>query len=245
MKELINIIILNKFYNKEMFAPSFLGIFINPFYFIRRGLYKGIVENRNYMTGRMMDFGCGRKPYKNLFNVEEYIGVDIEVSGHSHKNENIDIYYDGKSLPFKNDEFDSIFSSEVLEHIFIPDIILNELNRVLKTGGYLLLTVPFVWDEHEIPYDFGRYSSFGIKFLLEKHSFEIIKISKSSNYIEVIFQMFNAYIFQYFLPSNKILKVLLTPFFITPINILGILFSNILPKNKGFYHNNIVVARKR
>ncbi|MCX6155650.1 MAG: class I SAM-dependent methyltransferase [Candidatus Kapabacteria bacterium] len=197
------------------------------------------------MKGCLLDFGCGSKPYKNIFNVEKYIGVDIEVSGHDHKNENIDFYYDGKTLPFENETYDSAFSSEVLEHIFTPDAIISEISRVLKSGAYFLMTVPFVWDEHEVPYDYGRYSSFGIKFLLEQHNFEVVKISKTSHYIEVLFQMLNAYIFQILFPANKILKMLLVPFFIAPITITGMIISLILPKNKSFYHNNIVVARKK
>jgi SAM-dependent methyltransferase len=66
----------------------------------------------------------------------------------------------------------------VLEHVFNPDDFLNEVNRVLKPSGKLLLTVPFVWDEHEQPYDYARYSSFGLRSLLEKHGFSIVKHEK-------------------------------------------------------------------
>ena len=131
---------------------EFIGFFINPFFIIRRGLYKGIRENAPFLSGKLLDFGCGKKPYKDLFNVDEYIGLDIEVSGHSHKNEVIDVYYNGKEIPFEKNHFDSIFSSEVFEHVFNIDKVLKEINRVCKPNGHLLITVPFVWDEHEIPY---------------------------------------------------------------------------------------------
>jgi len=55
------------------------------------------------MNGIMLDFGCGSKPYKELFSVDKYIGLDIEKSGHNHKEEPIDFYYDGKTIPFKNE----------------------------------------------------------------------------------------------------------------------------------------------
>ena len=57
---------LKEIYNKEQFIPSFLSIFINPYYFIRKGLLKDIKKNRHYMNGIMLDFGCGSKPYKKL-----------------------------------------------------------------------------------------------------------------------------------------------------------------------------------
>ena len=108
---------LKQIYSKEQFIPSFIGVFINPFYIIRKGLYKGVVSNKKYLKGRLLDFGCGNKPYEDLFDVQEYIGLDIEESGHSHKNEQVDIYYNGKTIPFDDNHFDSILSVEVFEHV--------------------------------------------------------------------------------------------------------------------------------
>jgi hypothetical protein len=85
---------------RQSFQPGFLAIFINPFFFIRRGLFINIRENAKKLEGVLLDFGCGRKPYKNLFAVKEYIGVDIEQSGHSHALSEVDVYYDGKTIPF-------------------------------------------------------------------------------------------------------------------------------------------------
>ena len=196
------------------------------------------------MKGSMLDFGCGRKPYFDLFNVDEYIGLDIDESGHDHVNESIDVYYDGKVIPFENDRFDSVFTSEVFEHIFNLSGILTELYRVIKPGGKMLITVPFVWDEHEIPYDYARYTSFGCKYLLESHGFKVIKLEKSTNYVETIMQMWTAYLYQHVLPVNPVLRLLLTPFIIAPFTILGIILSMLLPKNDAFYSNNIIVVEK-
>lgn len=226
-----------------MFNPKLIGFFINPFFIIRRGLYKGIKENAPFLTGRLLDFGCGSKPYRDLFEVEEYVGLDIEESGHNLRNELIDVYYNGEEIPSDNNSFDCIFSSEVFEHVFELDLILKEIHRVCKPNGYLLITVPFVWNEHEIPYDYGRYTSFGIKFLLEKTGFEIIKQTKTTNYVETIFQMWNAYVYQHIL-KNKYIQILLNPIIITPVMLIGIILSKLLPKNNHFYHNNIVLAKK-
>ena len=236
--------IIKSIYAREMFAPGLLGVFINPFFFIRRALYKGVIARKGCLTGKLLDFGCGRKPYRPFFDVQEYIGLDIEESGHSHKNESIDVFYDGGVIPFADNHFDSAFSSEVFEHVFNLDEVLLELQRVLKPGGHLLVTVPFVWDEHEVPYDFGRYTSFGIAHLLKKAGFEMVSSDKTTNYVETIFQLWNAYVSQVVLPKNKMLKALLTPLFIGPVTILGIVAAALLPKSQGFYHNNVVVARK-
>ena len=227
-----------------MFKPTVLGLLFNPFFIIRRGLYNGVSQFSDYMKGKLLDFGCGSKPYRELFNVSEYIGTDIEVSGHDHRHETIDVYYDGKTLPFTDGSFDSVFSSEVFEHVFNLDQILSELYRILKPGGHMLITVPFVWDEHEIPYDFARYTSFGLKHILREKGFHIVQERKTSNYVETIFQMWAAYVYQHIFPRYKIIRIALTPLLVTPIIVSGLLLAAILPKNKNFFHNNVIVVRK-
>ena len=153
-----------------------------PFYFVRKHLYENIAEIAPLLKGSILDFGCGAKPYAELFvNCTKYVGMDIDVSGHDHSNELIDVYYDGKHIPFEDEVFDNVFSSEVFEHIANPEKILPEINRVLKNNGYMLATVPFIWNEHEIPYDFKRYTSFGIKELLERLRADGIKTAVVTN----------------------------------------------------------------
>lgn len=235
---------LKALYNKSLFQPTLFGLLFNPFFIIRRGLYKGVAQFSGHMRGKLLDFGCGSKPYKTLFTVSEYVGTDVEVSGHDHRNEEIDVYYDGKTLPFADGSFDSIFSSEVFEHVFNLSQILDELYRVLKPGGNVLITVPFVWDEHEIPYDFARYTSFGLKHILQEKGFVILQEKKTTSYVSTICQMWAAYVYQHIFPRHKGIRIALTPLFITPITLCGLLLSAILPKNENFFHNNVMVAQK-
>ena len=158
---------LRDVFEKQKFYPGILGVFVNPFFFARRELMKNIRSFSNKLNGKLLDVGCGRKPYKRMMtNVTEYIGMDIENPGHDHSEEEIDVFYDGKIFPFPDQHFDSVLTNQVFEHVFNPTEFLSEINRVLKPNGYLLLTVPFVWDEHEQPFDYGRYSSFGISTCL-------------------------------------------------------------------------------
>lgn len=236
---------LKEIVSKQFFSPSFLGLFLNPFYFARLGLYKNIKELSHFISGRVLDVGCGQKPYRSLFVVEEYIGMDIEQSGHDHKNESVDVFYDGKVFPFEDNSFDSIISNQVLEHVFNPNEHLLEICRVVKPGGNFLISVPFLWDEHEQPYDCARYTSFGLRHLLEINGFEIIEQRKSIADIRVIFQMINAYIYKKVVGRKKgILNYILILMLTAPFNIMGEIFSLILPKNEDLYLDNIVLARK-
>jgi len=237
---------LNKYYNRQSFHPDFLSIFINPFYIIRKGMIRLLRRKAILLKGKMIDFGCGLKPYRELFTyVDEYVGVDIENEAHSHEKEKIDVFYDGKSIPFPDAYFDSLFSSEVFEHVFNLEEILSELNRVLKKDSLVLITVPFVWDEHEIPFDFGRYSSYGIRHLLEKAGFEVMAVEKNGNAVAVLHQLLIVYFRNLLFGGNKYLNMMINFLFLSPLTILGIISSAVLPKNKKLYFNNVVLAIKK
>ncbi len=234
---------------KTSFIISRTDIFRNPFYFVRLRLFQAFKQYLPELKGDVLDFGCGSKPYETLFvNATSYTGLDIEVSGHSHINEKIDVFYDGKTIPFNDNHFDNVFCSEVIEHVFNPEESLREINRVLKPGGKLLLTCPFVWPEHEVPYDYARYSGFGITHLLEKNGFEIIQRVKTGHFTEVILQQMIFYIFVLLPKKRRILYLILHQIFILPLIISGILMNAVLfgkLRRKELFHNNVILARKR
>lgn len=227
---------------KEQFEPSLIGLFINPFFIARKGLLESIKHFGEEITGKTLDVGCGTKPYENFFSCSKYIGLEIETTI-NRENKNVDVFYDGGKFPFEDKEFDSIVTNQVLEHVFSPNEFLSEINRVVKKDGKLLLTVPFVWDEHEQPYDYARYSSFGLAHLLNQHGFEIIESKKSINDFRIFAQLLNAYIYKT-TQKNKVIRQLFTFFVMSTITIIGILLSKILPKNNDLYLDNIILAKK-
>jgi SAM-dependent methyltransferase len=235
---------IKQFLYREQFNPSIIGLFINPFYFARRAIYKNIKLYSENINGITLDIGCGSKPYAKLFNTEKYIGIDIEVSGHNHKDSPVDIFYDGITIPFKDNYFDSIVCFEVLEHVFNPEGFLKEANRVLKPGGSAVFTVPFLWDEHEQPYDYARYTSFGLRHLFEKNGFLVLNNKKFLCDLRLFSLFLNAYIYKVIrrVIPNKISYLFILP--LTSINnILGHLFC-LLPGNKDLYYGNIFHLKK-
>lgn len=234
---------IKKIIEDQYFNPGFLGLIVNPFYIARKGLYNNLSSLGHKITGKTLDVGCGTKPYEKLFNHSTYVGLEFDTGIDSEKKV-ADYYYNGKIFPFKESEFDSVVTNQVLEHVFNPDEFLGEINRVLKTDGKLLLTVPFVWDEHEQPYDYARYSSFGLKSLLNKNGFEIIESRKSVNDFRVIAQLFNAYVYK-ITRKNFMLKNLSLILIIAPVTIIGTLFSKILPINNDLYLDNIILVKKK
>ncbi len=234
---------MTDFFRQQNFQPWVLSIFFHPFFFIRRDLSRNIRLLTPLLSGRLIDFGCGRKPFEKLFQVSEYIGLDIEETGHDHRHSKVDIYYDGKHIPFPDQSFDALFSSEVLEHVFNVEQIIAEWHRVLKPGGRCLVTIPFCWNEHEVPYDFARYTSFAVKDLFERNGFRIVVLKKSGHFARVVFQLWALYFYELF-KKWRLAGYLLSLIFIIPINVLGSILLLILPKDESLYFNNIVVVEK-
>lgn len=227
----------------QQYNPSLIGLMINPFYHARRGLYQTIANFAPKLEGRLLDVGCGRKPYRNLFVASEYIGLEVDTP-ENRANKQADFFYSGTSFPFLDQHFDGVTCNQVLEHVFTPDLFLTEINRVLRPGGQLLLTIPFIWDEHEQPWDYARYTSFGMKSLLEKNGFEILEQQKINADIRVLFQLVNAYLYKVFWTRQPVINLLICVVLMSPFNIFGALLSKVLPGNPDLYLDQIVLARK-
>ena len=220
------------------------SILFDSSHIIKSSLLKSIKKNSGELKGKLLDFGCGNKPYEKLFKVDEYVGLDILESGHENSNKKADVFYDGKIIPFENNNFDSIFCSEVFEHVFNLEEVIKELNRVLKIDGKILLTMPFVWELHEKPYDFARYTVFGIKSILEKNGFEILKIEQTTTYIETLAQLKANYLAKLIYTKNGKINGIINLIFLFPLVLSGKILSFLLPDNKDLYLNNVVLARK-
>jgi SAM-dependent methyltransferase len=231
---------IKKFIEKQRFQPNILSIALNRSFIGRYFIYRAIAKYASQASGRMLDFGCGAKPYRDLFKIENYVGVDIEVSGHDHQQEEIDVFYDGSRLPFVDASFDFVLSSEVLEHVFNLPEILIEIHRVLVSGGSLLLTVPFAYPEHEVPYDFARYTRFGMKALLERHGFRVEVQEGTTCFASSICQLMILMSEEWIRPGrSKILAAAFVLFWSCPWSLLGYLL-NIGYRGQGGYPLNYV-----
>lgn len=95
-----------------------------------------------------------------LTSVKTYLGIEYD-SPENRLHKRADIFYDGQTIPLETGSIDSILSTQSLEHVPNPDHIASEWARVLRPSGLLLLTVPFMWPEHERPYDFNETEPMG------------------------------------------------------------------------------------
>lgn len=127
--------------------------------------------------GIVLDYGSGDCPYKELLltKFNKYIAADYEITNRHHS-KRPDVYIEDNGLNIPSASIDCVVITEVLEHIFEPKVVLRELHRILKPGGIIIGTVPFIVSEHEEPHDFYRYTYFCLKRLFEDIGFEIVRL---------------------------------------------------------------------
>jgi SAM-dependent methyltransferase len=235
---------LKAHYFAQMARPGLTGLFINPFYFARRELHAAMRELGPQLSGRVLDVGCGDRPYEKLVGAQAYVGLEIDTP-ESRARGKADAYYDGRRFPFEDGAFDAVLCNQVLEHVFEPEEFVGEIARVLKPGGRLLLTVPFVWDEHEQPRDYARYSSFGLAALLERHSFSILHQRKTAGDVRALFQMINAYLYKITVTGSPYVNLFVTLLLMAPVNLLGVVAAWVTPRNADFFLDNVVLAERK
>lgn len=144
-------------------------------------LWEDLISASRFAKGDLLDIGCGSKPYKSIFihKVQKYIGID-------NKSSFADIKNDFLKAKLKAHSFNTILCTQVLEHVPDPEVFLKKIHTVLKRGGYMILTVPFVGSLHEQPTDYYRFTKFSLSYLLKKTDYKIEYIKEEGNWISSI-----------------------------------------------------------
>jgi SAM-dependent methyltransferase len=129
-----------------------------------------------FASGEVLDIGAGRDLLRRMAGaqVKRWVSMDFDL-----RSATIDVQGDAHALPFPDASFDCIVCADVLEHLQNPELALEEMYRVLRSQGVLIISVPFFLNLHEEPYDFGRYSIYGLRSLLQRHGFEEVELERT------------------------------------------------------------------
>jgi SAM-dependent methyltransferase len=182
---------------------------------VRRAILAALRSQLPDLKGILLDIGCGYMPYKSMVltppsRVEKYIGLDLQHNNYQKP----DLEWDGRTIPLINSTIDCALATEVFEHCPEPEAVMGEILRVLKPGGLVFFTVPFLWPLHDVPYDEYRYTPFALKRHLEKAGFEDIKLKALGGWDASLAQMIGLWVrrrFRNFPRKQAILSRLLLP----------------------------------
>jgi SAM-dependent methyltransferase len=150
--------------------------------------------------GRLLDVGCGQKPYEHIFRpyLSEYVGIEREdtfaLTHAAGAEAKPDLVYDGNRLPFEDGSFDTVLSVQVLEHTPHPAELVKEMARVLTDDGRLILSAPFQFRLHEEPHDYFRYSPHGLRTLCNDAGLELVDVHPMGSLWSVIGHKLNSFL---------------------------------------------------
>ena len=235
---------MSEWTSRAMFKAPWWALPINPFFLPRRALWRAMAKVASQVDGRLLDVGCGTKPYRLLFTrVEDYIGLELDTPD-NRATKHADLYYDGTSFPIGEGSMDAVLCNQVLEHVFNPETFLSELHRVLRPNGVLILTVPFLWPEHEQPYDCLRYTSFGLRDRLERAGFVLERQSKLVLGGGALCALAADRINTSLRPLPLPFRLAGRGFVIGPISLIGWLLNATSAADSGLYLDNFVICQK-
>jgi SAM-dependent methyltransferase len=135
---------------------------------------------------RVLDAGAGETQYSRYFAHCRYCAVDLGIGDSAWDYSRLDILADLTALPFRNECFDAALHIVTIEHLREPACALAELARTLVAGGELLVAAPHEWEVHQAPYDYFRYTRYGLTHLLEKAGFEIRELRPAGGYFRLL-----------------------------------------------------------
>lgn len=174
----------------------------------------------------IVDFGCGQKPYQEFVTKpNKYIGIDIDKSNHI-----ADIFCSVYNVPLESQYADYAFSFQVIEHLEEPNLMLNEMFRILKPGATLFITFPMSWELHEVPFDYFRFTEFGMRRMLEKIGFQEIIFNKQGSFYSNL--------------GLRLIKLINRKFLRIFVPILNYIFLKLENNSSGDVLNYSVTAKK-
>lgn len=206
-------------------------------------LHRRLLQLLPNYGGRVLDVGCGDKPYRTWFGeVSEYVGIDVAAGPE------VDVVVtQDERWPVPDQHYDVLLSTQVIEHADSLEFTLVQMSRALRTGGTIILSFPFLYNVHGAPHDYRRFTHHGAAKLLSDH--EILHLETQGgigstlvilllNWIDTALSLS---------PATKLLKGLLLPVFIPVslvLNLFGLAMDQ-LDRTRMFYSNVLLVARKR
>jgi SAM-dependent methyltransferase len=161
--------------------------------FQAREVFNFLMDASDFCKGGVvLDAGAGHQRYRPFFERSLYLTQEFD-SGIQMKGMN-SISYDligplYEKIPLKDNCLEGVLSTSVIEHLRYPEGFFKEAHRVLKPGGKLFINVPFVHNEHEIPYDFNRPTRYGIERWLVDAGFKDYIIRPSSSSTETVCEL--------------------------------------------------------
>ncbi len=169
---------MNKWMNPKIWMYDFIEL-----YTLKKKIKNSL--EKSILQGRLLDIGCGSKPYSAIFSETDYVGIDVKGT--------MNLKSDARQIPFKSETFDFVLCTQVLEHVFEVSSVVSEIKRVLKPGGTVVCSVPFSFPVHSSPHDYFRFTKSALTKLFS--NFSHLSVKGRCSYGATVMQLINRRLF--------------------------------------------------
>jgi len=135
--------------------------------------------------GVVLDAGAGEARHRNLFSSGLYVALDTATGDPEWDYSRLDVCGDLERIPLRDASVDCVLCMVVLEHTRDPRRVLSEFGRVLKPGASLTMVVPFLWEEHQVPHDYFRFTRYGVHLLFDALPFRLELVNPMGGFFGV------------------------------------------------------------
>ena len=154
--------------------------------------FVGRIAANTPASAHVLDAGAGECRFKSAFAPARDVGVALGTGDAQWDYSRLDAFARVEELPFPDHSFDRVLSIVVLEHTAEPCRVITELRRVLAEGGTVHLVVPHMWEEHQRPHDYFRFTSNGIRHLMARAGFRVDRIEPIGGFFWMLSRRFIA-----------------------------------------------------
>ncbi|MGQ0603524.1 MAG: class I SAM-dependent methyltransferase [Anaerolineales bacterium] len=187
-------------------------------YLVASALQRDLARHLPHLTGRVLDLGCGNSPYRShLTGMTQYLGCDIDTTSDAA------VVSVAEALAFAAETFDGVLCTQVIEHVPEPWRVVEEIARVLRPGGRLLLSAPQAWRLHEKPHDYYRFTRYGLAHLLTRAGLRALTCEAQGGVWRLVGQTVNNWLWERRHPRGSLhwgLSRVLSVALGTPVNLL-------------------------
>ena len=202
----------------------------------RNSEHSGTIFCRQF-RGIVLDVGSGdRQLEKHLPAGTRYIGLDYPPSGTRYR-ARPHVWADAMQLPIRADAVDGVALFEVLEHLPEPGLALKEAARVLRNGGAVVLTVPFLYPIHDAPFDFSRLTASQLRHLAAEAGLDVVELNERGHALETAAMLACLSLAEACIRAieqRRPMALVLLPFLLSVpvVNIAGYLLSRLFPVDR-------------
>lgn len=199
--------------NEKEIAKKLKRPALDPIHIEGNTIVSALEKSLEYVKGTLLDIGCGDMPYAGLMaeRTKFHVGTDLRPRPENPPT----VCSDSLHLPFKEEAFDTVLCTQVLEHVRDPFMTVREVSRVMKRNGHAIFTMPAAWPLHEEPYDFFRYTKYGLKELAAMNGLDVVKLEERGGGLAALAQLTAALLYDVFgkrRPTRVLVKIALFPY---------------------------------